>query len=154
MVEMLRSKTEHLLEITRLLVFGGFRHQRKGFYQVLRLLLRRVYTQALLYGRPLGLAVVNPFARRLLVQISADIAVIGETRLPSKNRLERKMYGEMVPHYTVLIMMLPVEEMLRRGGVWWLEEIRAMGKEEFAREQYPTQAMEEVKASVGALLVK
>ena len=144
----LSHNTQHVLEITRLLLFGRVLKEREPRKQVLALLMRRIYTQALLLGRPLGLAVVNPFTKRVLGRVPAEIAVIGETLLPSKNVLERKQYGAKVPHYTLLIVMPSIEEMLRSDGAWWLQEVMEMGKADFVRDQYPEDVVMEVRRAL------
>ena len=151
--EVLKRNAPHLLEITRLLLFGRVIKERGARKRVLKLLMRRIYTRALLQGRPLGLAVVNPFTKRLLERVPANIAVIGEALFPSKNALERRQYGAEVPHYTLLIVMPSVEEMLRRGGEWWLQEVMEMGREELARERYPEDAVREVRETLFAFFI-
>ena len=146
--DVLRDNIQHVLEITRLLLFGRVQKERKTRKQVLALLMRRIYTQALLQGRPLGLAVVNPFTKRILARVPAEIAVIGETLLPSKNALERKQYGTKVPHYTLLIVMPSIEEMQHRGGEWWLQEVMELGKADLVRDRYPEDVVMEVRGAL------
>ncbi len=151
--EALKRNAPHLMEITRLLLFGRVIKDRRARRRVLRLLMRRIYTRALLQGRPLGLAVVNPFTKRLLERVPAEIAVIGEALFPSKNALERKQYGTKVPHYALLIVMPSVEEMLRRGGEWWLQEVQEMEQEELVRERYPEGAVREMRQTLSAFFI-
>ncbi len=109
---------DEIVEATRLLLFSTLKGVRRRW--ALKLLARAMYWRSRKKQKPLLLAIGNPFTLQMLRRTEvADIKVIGEKRIKSKNRFERRVYGEEVPHYAIMVNFLESER--RNGDNWWYE---------------------------------
>jgi len=118
--EKLKGVEQEIVEATRLLLFSNLKGARRR--SALKLLARAMYWRSRKKQRPLLLAIGNPFTLQMLKRTGvADIKVIGEKGIKSKNRFERRFYGEEVPHYAIMVNFLESER--RNSDSWWYEEM-------------------------------
>ena len=118
MWERLEGVEHEVVEATRLLLFSSLRGVKRRW--ALKLLARAMYWRSRKKQKPLLLAIGNPFTLQMLKRTGvAEIKVIGEKRIKSKNRFERRFYGEEVPHYAILVNFLESER--RSSDSWWYE---------------------------------
>ncbi len=129
-----------IAEVTRFFIFSMHRLERRERIEGEKRLLREIYTRSVTHQRPIVMALGNPFTLRMLRRIkTAEVKIIGEAHFRSKNRIEKRIYGETVPHYAILVNFLASERATGPDdAAWWLE---CLGGE---LPEWPTETKESV----------
>lgn len=85
-------------------VLAAHRLRDRGFVQsMVRLSMRAILWELARLGRPLCIAVVNPFLFSRYRRSGLVQKVIGTRRLPAASVFERRTFGAEVPHHVILI---------------------------------------------------
>lgn len=101
--EILEQNRDLVAEVSRFVLAFHRVRDRVFMRSVVRLVMRGILWEQARLARPLCLAVVNPFLLSRYQQFGLALKVIGTRRLPAASRFERRLFGDEVPHYVVMV---------------------------------------------------
>lgn len=101
--EILEQNCDLVAEVSRFVLAFYRLRDRRFMRSVVRLTMRGILWEQAKLARPLCLAVVNPFLLSRYQQFGMALKVIGTRRLRAASRFERRLFGDEVPHYVVLV---------------------------------------------------